>query len=71
MEKRYGFTYKCRYCGGLLTDSHTGKAFGLACLIQTSCGLPKDKQHPGDKTIHFTDDHVGIADLVGCKIEED
>ena len=70
MEKRYTFMYKCRYCGGYFNDGYTGKAKGLSCLIQSTCDLPKDKQHPGDKTIHCADDHVGIADLVGCKIEE-
>ena len=70
MGKRYIFVYKCRCCGELFNDGCTGKAIGLACLIQSACDLPKDKQHPGDKTVHFTDDHVGIADLVGCKIEE-
>ena len=71
MELRYTFTYKCRYCDKLLNEGYTGKAMAMTCLIQTACNLPKDAQHPGDRTIHFATDHVGIADLVGCKIEED
>ena len=70
MEKLYVFVYKCRYCGKLFNDGCTGKAIGIACLIQSACDLPKDKQHPGDKTIHITHDHAGIADLVGCRIED-
>lgn len=71
MGKRYIFTYKCCYCGKVLSESYTGEAMGLSCIIQTACDLPKDRQHPGDRTIHLADDHVGIADLIGCKIEED
>ena len=70
MENQYHFIYKCRYCGRYFNDGCTGKAMGLSCLIQSICDLPKDKQHPGDKTIHYAENHVGIADLVGCRIED-
>lgn len=69
-NKKYIFTYHCRMCNKTYTEGYTGKVLGLACLIQTICELPKDAQHPGDITLHYTDDHVGIADLVGCKIED-
>lgn len=71
MGKRYTFVYKCRYCGEIFREAHTGKAIGIACLLQTAYDLPKDKQHPGDRSIHFTNDHAGLADLIGCKIEDD
>lgn len=70
MGKLYTFVYKCRYCGDLFDESYTGRGIAVACLLQTACDLPRDKQHPGDRTIHITDDHAGIADLVGCKIED-
>ena len=69
MEK-YTFVYKCRYCGEVFNEGYTGRGMAIACLFQSACDLPKDKQHPGDKTIHITGDHAGMADLVGCKIEE-
>jgi hypothetical protein len=69
-NKKYIFTYHCRMCNKTFTDAFTGKRIALSCLLQTAYNLPKDSQHPGDITLHYADDHIGIADLVGCKIEE-
>ena len=66
----YIFTYRCRYCGKEFGDSITCKAMATKFLIQTACNLMKDAQHPGDKTIHYAEDHAGIADLIGCKIDK-
>lgn len=67
----YTFTYRCRYCGKEFGDSITGnKAMAAKFLIQTTCDLKKDAQHPGDKSIHYAEDHAGIADLIGCKIDK-
>lgn len=71
MGKLYTFVYKCCYCGEFFNTSYTGESMAISCLAQTACDLPRDKQHPGDRTIHITGDHIGIADLVGCKIKED
>lgn len=67
----YIFTYRCRYCGKEFGDAITGKAMATKFLIQTACDLMKDTQHPGEKTIHYAEDHIGIADLIGCKVEGD
>ena len=68
-DERYVFVFKCRLCGKSFKDCFTGKALAEKFLIQTACDLKKDIQNPGDKTIHYAEDHVGIADLIGCKIE--
>lgn len=70
-NEQYIFTYRCQYCGKEFGESITGKKLAYLCIIQTACDLKKDAQHPGDKTIHYAEDHVGIADLIGCKIEGD
>ena len=64
----YIATYRCRYCGKEFGDAITGKAMATKFLIQTTCDLEKDAQNPGEKTIHYAEDHVGIADLIGYKI---
>lgn len=69
-DRKYIFTYRCRLCNKTFTEEYTGKKIAFACLMQTVCELPKDPQHPGDKSFHYADDHIGIADLVGCKIED-
>lgn len=66
----YIFTYRCRYCGKEFGDGITGKALAAKFLIQTTCDLKKDTQHPGEKAIHYAKDHAGIADLIGCKIDK-
>lgn len=66
----YIFTYRCRYCGKEFGDAITGKAMATKFLIQTACDLKKDVQHPGEKSIHYAEDHIGIADLIGCKIDK-
>lgn len=68
-DERYVFVYKCRMCGEAFKDQFTGVALATTFIIQSACDLKKDTQHPGDKTIHFAEDHIGIADLIGCKIE--
>ena len=68
-NEEYIFTYRCRYCGEVFGDAITGKKMATICLVQSICDLSKDKQHPGDKSFHYTEDHMGIADLIGCKIE--
>ena len=70
-EATYIFTYRCRYCGKTFPDACTGKTLADRCLIQTACDLKKDAQHPGEKTIHYAEDHTGIADLVGCEIRRE
>ena len=67
----YIFTYRCRYCGKKFGGAITGKAMATKFLIQTVWELEKDGQHPGDKSIHYAKDHIGIADLIGCKTEGD
>ena len=67
-DKEYVFTYRCRYCGKTYGDVITGKALATMFLIQTACELKKDAQHPGDKSIHYAEDHVGLSDLIGCEI---
>lgn len=68
---QYIFTYRCRYCGKVYGDAITGnKAMATKFLIQTACDLKKDIQNPGEKTIHFAEDHNGIADLIGFKIDK-
>lgn len=64
----YIFTYRCRYCGKEFSDAITGKALTEKFLFQTVCNLKEGAQHPGEKTMHYTEDHIGIADLIGCKI---
>jgi len=65
----YIFTYRCRYCGKTHSHAITGdKGLATYFLYQTACELEKDAQHPGDKTIHFAEDHIGISDLIGCEI---
>lgn len=65
----YIFTYRCRYCGKTYGDAITGnKGLATGFLIQTAWELKKDVQHPGDKSIHYAEDHIGIADLIGCEI---
>lgn len=56
-------------CNEVFTEGYTGKRWGLTFIMQTIYKLSQDPQHPGDTTVHYTDDHVGIADLIGCKIE--
>lgn len=67
-ENKYIFTYRCRYCDKNFGDAITGKAMATKFLIQTACDLKKDIQHPGEKSIHYAEDHIGIADLIGCEI---
>lgn len=64
----YIFTYKCRYCGKEFGNAITGEAMATKFLIQIACDLEKDIQHPGDKSIHYAEDHIGISDLIGCEI---
>lgn len=67
----YVFTYKCRYCNEVFSDSCTGKKLATKFIVQTICNLKKDPQHPGELSAHYAVDHIGIADLIGCKIEKD
>ena len=64
----YIFTYRCRYCGKTFGDAITGEALATKFLIQTAYDLEKDAQNPNEKMIHFAEDHIGIADLIGCDI---
>lgn len=64
------FTYRCRYCGKKFGDAITGDKLANKFIIQTVWELKKEAQHPGDKSIHYAEDHYGIADLIGCKIKE-
>lgn len=68
-DERYAFTYKCRLCGEAFKDSYTGKALATKYIIQSAYGLKGDAQRPSDKTVHYAEDHIGIADLIGCKKE--
>ena len=70
-DERYVFVYKCRLCGEAFKDSYTGKALATNYIIQSAYGLKKDEQRPSNKTVHFAEDHIGIADLIGCKKEGD
>ena len=65
----YIFTYRCRYCGKVYGDAITGnKGLATKFLIQTACDLKKDMQNPGDTSIHYAKDHLGLSDLIGCEI---
>ena len=65
----YIFSYRCRYCGEKFGDAITGdKGLATKFMIQTAYEMEKDVQHPGNKTIHFAEDHIGISDLIGCEI---
>lgn len=66
----YIFTYRCRYCNAEFHDSTTGKQLATKFIIQTVCDMKKDPQHPGNLSVHYAKDHVGVADLIGCKIEK-
>lgn len=68
-DERYAFTYKCRLCGEAFNDGLTGKTYATRLIMQSAYNLKGDAQRPSDKTVHFAEDHVGIADLVGCKKE--
>ena len=68
-NKWYIFTYRCRYCNKEFGDSVTGKQLATKFLIQTICDMKKDPQHPGNLSFHYGEDHIGVADLIGCKIE--
>ena len=68
-DKVYSFTYRCRLCDKTFTEGYTGRKLAHVFIMQTMLKLPKDAQHPGDISFHYTSDHVGIADFVGCKIE--
>ncbi len=72
-NSRYTFMYKCRYCGELFGAAYTGAIMGTRCLVLTTCGdggKEKPAMFPGDLYLHYADGHTGIADFVGCKIEE-
>ena len=66
-NKEYVFTYRCRYCGKVFGDCITGEALATRFLVQIVCELTKDAQCPGEKTTHYAEDHIGIADLMGCE----
>lgn len=65
----YIFTYRCRYCGKKFGSAITGNE-GLASkfLFQTVCNLEEDAQHPGEKSLHYAEDHIGLSELIGCEI---
>lgn len=67
-DELYSFVYRCRLCNKTFTEGYTGKKLAFLCLSQTILEVPKDVQHPGDTTVHYADDHIGIADLVGIEI---
>lgn len=65
----YKMKYKCRICGEEFYDEITSNekiAFGT--LIQLTTGRPISSNRIGLKNVHFTGDHYGIADLIGCDI---
>lgn len=68
----YKMKYKCRMCGEEFYDAKTANekiAFGI--LIQLTTGRANsnlDVNCTGLKNVHFTGDHYGIADLIGCEI---
>lgn len=67
----YKFTYRCRYCGEEFANSVTGsEPLATAMLIQTVCNSVKSAQHPGDLSLHYGENHIGVADLIGCEIKE-
>lgn len=67
----YIFTYRCRYCGEKFATGITGsEPLATTFLIQTIRDSVKDAQHPGDLSLHYGENHIGVADLIGCKIKE-
>ena len=68
-SETYIFTYKCRICGAEINGGFSGRATALRMANQTVCELEKSVNHPGNMIIHIANDHLGIADLIGCKIE--
>jgi hypothetical protein len=64
----YVFKYKCRFCGNTFEDMRTGsEKLAFKNLIDISCGNHADSCYLYN--VHFTKDHYGFADLIGCKIE--
>ena len=68
-DERYLFIYKCRMCGAEINGGFTGRTIALRMINQTVCELEKSVNHPGNMIIHIAKDHLGIADLIGCKVE--
>lgn len=71
----YKMMYKCRTCGEIFETARTKDekiAFTTIELISTGMecvtmfGLPVSSMIP-----HMKDDHYGVADIIGCKKEEE
>lgn len=69
----YIFTYKCRFCGQILKDAQTGdKNLAWRCVFGAITDMPANEpQAPTMLSVHTCDDHIGVADFIGCKIEGD
>ncbi len=70
-QEIYKFMYKCRYCGEKFYTSCTIQTIGIQHLLSFAFGKGNDRDDlsPGELFLHRTDDHIGIADFIGCKIE--
>ena len=69
----YKFTFKCRMCGEIFTESQTGdEKLANCCVLYAIFGKNTTTLHvqaPSMLSVHFKKDHFGVADFIGCKIE--
>lgn len=73
--KKYKMAYKCRTCGEVFTMTQTKNeqiAFSTINLITSGMDLITHFGNPvSSKEMHVASDHYGVADIIGCMIEEE
>ena len=74
----YIFKYKCRCCGKVFDcGARTGKTIAETVVYQIAAGFTSGANAGvviHTTIVHLSDNHFGIADLIGCEIiggEED
>lgn len=68
----YNFKFRCRYCGEVFTESITGnERLAFRCVIGAILGQKTEPQAPGTMSVHISKNHYGVADFIGCEIEEE
>jgi hypothetical protein len=67
----YIFTYKCRYCGATFKDEVTGEALATKTLIRICSNTSFVAGDINEKIIHYAEDHIGLADMIGCEIAKE
>lgn len=68
-DERYAFTYKFRLCGETYKSGFAGEKIARKSLMLVAIDAFPDKTPPYKFDFHFAEDHIGIADLIGCKKE--